>query len=424
MTNEVAVIGAGPAGLMAARTAAGQGLKVVVIEKRRDVSQITRACWQHFIMDDGYENECIQLRDGKIIFLRNGFEVAYNGPAFHITDKYFISPRKHQVHFAHKDGRPIGVKFDKGVLLRGLRESCERLGVEFRNGTVAYDAADSAQGITVNLTCRGAKSTLRARKVIIADGANSRIADALGMNTGRTLFAIAHSIIYTLEGVKDYERTATKFYMGLAYQSKASVVILPTLEGDHVADMLIMGNKNDPPERIYHNVTTKGLLAPIFEQAKLVKRTGCALKAFTSMMVPFQGNALAIGDAAAYVEVENQGALMCGYHAGKAVVKELTGEKGFEEYTRWWQKSFEFNGPEALRVAQGYALVPTYRDDELDYLFALTEDEVLEGTISQYKSPRLLWDSILRHKEKISRERPELYEKIKRNHEMTLKGTF
>jgi hypothetical protein len=35
------------------------------------------------------------------------------------------------------------------------------------------------------------------------------------------------------------------------------------------------------------------------------------------------GNALAIGDAAAYVEVETQGALMCGFQAGKAVLKEL-----------------------------------------------------------------------------------------------------
>ena len=424
MTHEVAVIGAGPAGLMAAKTAAEQGVKVVVVEKRSDVSRITRACWQHFIMDDGYENECIQLQPGKVVFLRNGFEVAYNGPVHPLTDKYFISPRKRQVHFAHQDRRPIGVKFDKGILLLGLRESCERLGVQFRNGTVAYDAEDSAQGITLHLTCRNLKSTLRAQKVIIADGANSRIADALGMHRERTLFAIAHCIIYTLEGVKDFDQTAMKFYMGLAYQSKASVVILPTLSGEHVADMMIIGNKNDPPEQIFQNITTKGLLAPMLGQAKLLKRTGCALKAFTSLMVPFQGNALAIGDAAAYVEVENQGALMCGYHAGKAVAKELTGEKGFEAYTRWWQKSFEFNGPEALRVAQGYALVPTYRDDELDYLFALTEDEVLEGTISQYKTPRLLWDSILRHKEKIALERPELYAKIKRNHEMTLQGTF
>jgi len=66
-----------------------------------------------------------------------------------------------------------------------------------------------------------------------------------------------------------------------------------------------------------------------------------------------------------------------------------------------------------LQVAQGYALVPTYSDDELDYLFALTGDEVLEGTFSQYKSPKLMWASMLRHEEKIQREKPELYNKIK-----------
>jgi len=38
-----------------------------------------------------------------------------------------------------------------------------------------------------------------------------------------------------------------------------------------------------------------------------------------------------IGDAAAYVEVETQGALMCGYRAGQAIAQELKGEKGFDE---------------------------------------------------------------------------------------------
>jgi hypothetical protein len=75
-------------------------------------------------------------------------------------------------------------------------------------------------------------------------------------------------------------------------------------------------------------------------------------------------------------------------------------------------------------VAQGYALVPTYTDDELDYLFALAEDQVLEATGSQYKSPRLMWESILRDEEKIARERPEIFEKIKKNQQLTLKETF
>jgi flavin-dependent dehydrogenase len=48
---DVAVIGAGPAGLMAAQTAAAKGLKIVVVEKQPDVSKIRRACCQQLVMD-------------------------------------------------------------------------------------------------------------------------------------------------------------------------------------------------------------------------------------------------------------------------------------------------------------------------------------------------------------------------------------
>ena len=421
---DVAVIGAGPAGLMAAHTAAAKGLKTVVIEKQPDVSKIRRACCQHLVMDENYEQENIELREGKLIFPHNCFSVDYSGPAWNITDTYFLSPHGHKIHFTYQDKRPVAIKFDKALLLQSLLKNCENAGVEIRFSTVAYGAQEGTGSIDLSLSSKGTHSNIKAKKLLVADGANSRIAQTLGMNQERPLFTMALCIIYTLAGVRDFDPRALKWHMGLAYQSKGPVILTPSLEGEDIADLVIMGNSSEPPEQIFRNFTTKSPLAYMYDRSKVIARTGCMVKAYMSMRVPYRGNALVIGDAAAYVEVETQGALMCGYHAGNAVYKELNGEDGFNQYTAWWQKSFEFNSDEYLLVAQGYALVPTYTDDELDYLFSLIEGETLDGAYGQYRAPRLMWYAILRHQERIAKEQPQLHEKIKKNREMTLQGTF
>jgi len=412
MVYDVAIVGAGPAGLMAAKTAAEKGLKVALIEKKSSVSTVTRACCQQLIMDENFEGESVQLREGKILFPQNDFEIDYTGPAFNVTDKYYISPGGHNIHFSYQDKKPIVIKYDKGLLLQGILEKCEKLGVDFKNCTVAYNVTDTGEGVKLSLTSRGKKSTIMAKKLIAADGVNSRIVESLGMNKERMYFTTALCILYFMEGVQGFERTTIKSYFGQSYKSGVPVIIGPSLEDENVASLIIMGNQKKRPEQVFQNVTTQGALSPIFEKAKVVKKLGCSVKAYTSIRVPYKDKVLVIGDAAGYVEVEIQGGLMCGYRAGNAVCRELSGESGFENYTNWWQTSFEFNGDDYLRVAQGFALVPTYTDDELDYLFALIEGEVLEGTYNQYKSPKLMWDAILKHRDQIVQERPELYKKI------------
>ncbi len=80
---DVCIVGAGPAGLMAAKTAAGKGLKVVLIEKNPNISKIKRACCMQFIMDENYEGETIRIEKGKVVFTHNGFSVDYKCPFLH-----------------------------------------------------------------------------------------------------------------------------------------------------------------------------------------------------------------------------------------------------------------------------------------------------------------------------------------------------
>ncbi len=414
MMYDVAIVGAGPAGLMAAKTAAGKGLKVVLIEKNLDISKIKRACCMQFIMDKNYEGETIRIEKGKVVFPNNGFTVDYEGPLVPMTDKYFISPKGHTVHFAYKDKRPIIVKFNKGKLLQSLLSECERVGVEFIGGTMAHTARETGDGVEIKTKLKGKQSTVKSRKLIAADGANARIAEKLGLNKARTYFATGLALIYYVQGIKDFDTTAWKSYFGRTYQSNSPAMIAASLLGSDIASVIVIGSSRETPKTIYDNFTTKSPLAPVFEDAKIVGTVGCSVKAFSSLPLPYQGNTLIIGDAAAYVEIEVQGALMSGFRAGSAVAKELEGKEGFKEYAKWWQHSFEFNTEQYLRVAQGFALVPTYTDDELDYLFSLIEDEVLEGTYNQYKSPKLIWDAILKHEKAIARRQPDLYEKIKK----------
>jgi flavin-dependent dehydrogenase len=409
---------------MAACSAAQKGLKVLLLEKFDDISRIRRACCQQFVMDENYESENIRVEEARVVFPANGFEVAYTGPRHAITDTYFTSPAGHAVHFSYPDRRPIAIKFDKGLLLQGLLEKCLKAGVEYRPETLVTTAADRGTQVELAVSRHRTKDTVTAKKIIAADGVNSRTVQSLGMNEGRPCFATALCIIYSLEGVRGFDPAAMRWHMGRAYHSFGPVILDPSLRGEDVADLVVMGSAQLRPEQIFKDFTTRGPCASMYEQARVVGMTGCTVKAYPSLMTPHKGNCLAIGDAAAYVEVEVQGGLMCGYHAAAAVAGELEGSGGFSRYTQWWQKSFEFNSEQALRVAQGYALVPTYEDEEIDYLFSLVEGRVLDGAYGQYKAPRLMWDAIFEQAERIARERPALHEKIKNISQVTLADAF
>ncbi|HEX9027508.1 MAG TPA: NAD(P)/FAD-dependent oxidoreductase [Clostridium sp.] len=423
-TIDLLVIGAGPAGLMTAKTAAELGLKVTVIEKNNSFKQLRRACSAQFILDDGYENEFIKLEDGKILFTKNNFQVNYTGTLVEVKNKYYKSPNGHRIHFALPGQKAFAVKFDKRKLLDDLYKECIDLGVDVRMSTVASGGSDNGDSVSINLKENNNDYTLSAKKVVIAEGANAHLTGIFGFNKGRTHFATALVVKYIIEGISGIEPNSWNLFYGKAFFSNAPIIIGPSLYGDNTFELTISGSTNAKPDSIYENVINNSPLKKNFENAKLVDKQGCAVKAFSSIKKPYSGNVLVIGDSAAFVEVEVQGGFMCGYHAAHAINDELQGKNGFENYTNWWKDAFEFNSDEYLLVSQGYALVPTYTDDEIDYLFALIEDEILEGTYSQYKTPKLIWDAILLHKDKIQSERPIIYEKIKKMNTMTLTDTF
>lgn len=425
MNKDIIIIGAGPAGLWAAAELADRGQQVTVIELKKSMDTLSRACSTQFILDSDYEGEGVEIREGELYFPKSNFSVPYTGALIPVNNKYYHSPKDHVIRFARNNGKePFSYKFDKEKMLKDLYELCIQKGVKFLMGTTAIGGKDTGHSVEVEIRNKEGVQTITGSKLIIAEGVNAGMCQVFGLNETRMHMATALCLKFIMEGITGVEDNSWNLYYGRAYHSNAAVIIGPSLYGDGIYEVTISGDKVNTPEQIFENFTTNSPMAKNFENAKLVKKMGCFVKAFNALATPCKGNVIAIGDATAMVEVEVQGAFLCGHHAAKAVVKELNGEKGWEEYTKWWQDSFEFNSSDYMRVAQGYALVPVYTDDELDYLFSLVEGECLYGTYSQYKTPKLIWDSIHQHDDTIKAEHPELYAKMEKMNQMSLADSF
>jgi flavin-dependent dehydrogenase len=222
--------------------------------------------------------------------------------------------------------------------------------------------------------------------------------------------------------VKDYNPSEWKGFWGTCYGSNLAPLMGtgPAGHFEDWADVIILGSSRQAPEEVMEYFTKKSPVAWMFENAKVEEKHCCLTKAYSPLKKPYKGNCLMIGDAAAFVETQAQGALNCGYWAADALAKELEGKNGFEEYTDTWLKTFEFHDEGMMQVVSGYALIPYYTDEEVEYLFSLLDGITLDGSWSQYKSPRMMWAAIKRDPEKIKRDRPEIWEKINKQQSKTL----
>jgi flavin-dependent dehydrogenase len=121
--------------------------------------------------------------------------------------------------------------------------------------------------------------------------------------------------------------------------------------------------------------TKKSPQAKWFTRAEIVEKSGAIVEVYSPMKIPYHGHILIVGDAACYAECLYQGATMCGYMAAHSMEKELKGEKGFKDYTNWWNSTFEWNkNPQRMADYGKRVFFPRFfTSDEIDFLFNLSK---------------------------------------------------
>jgi flavin-dependent dehydrogenase len=398
---DLVVVGGGPGGLTAAKVAAERGLKVLLLERRRDPDNITRACtalfYLRWVCPDGYlEPVSVEALPvgGCFHFPKLGYSVNYKGPLVPYTYVLWISPSGHKVGPYQND--LFAYYFDKGLLVKSLYEDARRAGVEIRLEASGMAAENTRTGVKVTVQGKGGKSeVIEASRAIAADSINSRIVESLGLNKSRPVFMPnVGSAQYVMEGVD------TGFpEQGLGHLSWT----VPSLEGGRFMTDARDGNKclmGGDLEAIKADKRYAHWLA----NARILKKTAFAATVRMPLRNPVAGNVLVIGDAASSVETWVQGAIACGFQAARATANELSGRKGYEEYTAWWQQAFYCNDPGYFKRVVAHHVFTWDKmctDKEVDYIFQALEGRKVVPTLAMALDPTVL------------KGRPELYKRVK-----------
>jgi len=423
MKYDVIIIGGGPAGLMAARTAAESGLKVILIERKRKIIDTSRTdvsiFYFKFLIPDAYV-EPVKVEIGapgglmagippktRLIFPQ-GFSIDYTGPIIPYYNFINFSPSGHQV-YSLKD-ELWGFYYSREVILADLLSAACKAGAEVVTETLALGIENTSNGVKVRIRGRSGEQTLEATKAIVADGVISKMVDSLGLNKNRSLLGTRiKSISCVLEGVEvpnEIPDHCSWLTFTIPSIKRGSTIWLCNYsEGDRMNLKQLGGGGVTELNKFMQ----ESAYASWFRNATLIRKTGFSIAPQTLLRTPVAGNVVIVGDAAIGNETWIQGASASGYQGAKAVLKELNGQDGYTGYKEWLQKAFAvfaFRDHFKMKSAH-YILSATCSDEEIDYIYSLFKGEVGHPAFK-----------IAENQEIVKDKKPELFERLKKAYEV------
>ncbi len=425
--HDLIVIGAGPAGLMAAKVAAENGLSVVLLERKKTITAIERSCATMFAIEDDYlfgARMFFNSEQGRFIFPVNGFNVKYGGPyknfygqMLYAPDaKAFVEIGNYEENVSKGDKGRLSVVYDKETLLKGMLKEAEEMGAEIVPGMNVSGIKKNQESLLITTS---SDDPFEGTFVIAADGLNSRIADILGLNKKRIFYGTVKTISYEVIGVSmpapfTYKMTnifEKQYGLPLTYG------IVPKATGDDTFWFFIGGPADERInyEEELQSFMDKSPFAPWFKKAQLGERQSAVLNFWSPIEDPFCDNVLIIGDAAWSIEAEITGSIMCGWKAAHAITIALIDNKlnreGVENYLTWWKESFlQYDYEGYLRAL---AMLYVLNEEDVSYVYTLL-DKPLPSTLNPHKLQGLMNAAIFDKLPTIQAERPEIIEKFQK----------
>lgn len=198
---DVLVIGAGPAGSIAAREASKNGAKTLIIDKKSEIGTPKR-CGEG-IMDGVLE--------------KVGIEEDKRWIARHIDGARLVAPDNTSAWFTSEnlETPATGIILERKVFDKHVTMDAIRSGAEVMIKTEATNITREDNYLLVDITSfNGKYDRIKAKIVIGADGPEGRVASWMGINTKVPLSEMESGAQYEMTNLKMEKNNTIEFYFG------------------------------------------------------------------------------------------------------------------------------------------------------------------------------------------------------------------
>ena len=423
---DVIVVGAGPAGFLAAKAAGENGLEVALLEKNPDPTRHIRACGETLVsMAEYWMGNIVGLnsRDKRIFLSSDGFSFKYDGPYQNIYGMRVYSPDGHKIELGNLeeqrkkgDSGRVGLAFDKEIMFRCLLEEVKACSVDVFPGVNVEKVTSTAEGVTVE----GSGRSFDGRYVIAADGTNSRVAQVMGMNEGRTYYCNLYAISYYMSGMEPPEPNVIVTTYGYLKDGPAMLFIMPRPADGEYNFMVCTIDPRVNLETAVEYFMKEAFCASWFKNAKKLRAFSANENCYSPIIEPYKDRVLVAGDAGATQELENQGAMVSGWKAGQAISTAVQEENlglevtGIAQYTNWWKQAYinYYDQELYLKGAFSTPYIFTAAED-VNYVYSLI-NETLPACWHPYTPGVFVARAIRKVIPIIQQERPDILQKLKR----------
>jgi len=358
---DVVIVGAGPAGSLTARTAAENGVDVILIEEH-DVVGTPVSCAEGLSLNG---------------VLDAGVEPKEPYVSQKITRAHVFAPNLKYVELTSESW--VGFSLNRNYFDKALGDNAVKAGVKLYNNTTVtgvYKEKNKVAG--VDAIQNGEKIRIKAKITVGADGYSSIVRRSAGMQ--RFYSDYVSCAQYTIDNLKLDDPEKNEFYLGVERAPGGYAWVFP--KNEKVANIGIGVRKiHTLPAVEYLKKFIKE--DPRFSQGKIIYTCGGITPASGILDKIVDDNLILVGDAAGQIVPCTGAGIHSSIEAGKMAGKEAAeaikiGDTTKERLTKYRDQFDKYWGKRIRDSRKIVEMLDKFKDDDLNSLAEIiTNEEIL-----------------------------------------------